>query len=41
MKRRINAIWRGNGSSGEGLLSAQSGAFKEMPYKKKTRVLLA
>ena len=37
MKRRINAIWSGDGSSGKGLLSAQSGAFKEMPYSYKTR----
>ena len=37
MKRRINAIWSGDGSNGKGLLSAQSGAFKEMPYSYKTR----
>ena len=37
MKRRINAIWNGDGSNGKGLLSAQSGAFKEMPYSYKTR----
>ncbi len=37
MKRKINAIWSGDGSNGKGLLSAQSGAFKEMPYTYKTR----
>ena len=37
MKRRINAIWNGDGSNGKGFLSAQSGAFKEMPYSYKTR----
>ena len=37
IKRRINAIWNGDGSNGKGLLSSQSGAFKEMPYSYKTR----
>ena len=37
MKRRINAIWKGDGSNGSGLLNAQSGAFIDMPYTFKTR----
>ena len=37
MKRRINAIWKGDGSNGKGTLSAQSGAFNNMPYTFKTR----
>ena len=37
MKRIINAIWEGDGSDGSGVLSAQSGAFKQMPYTFKTR----
>ena len=37
MKRRINAIWNGNGEDGKGFLSAQSGAFNKMPYSFKTR----
>ena len=32
MKRRINAIWKGDGSDGIGILNVQSGAFKDMPY---------
>ena len=27
MKRKVNAIWKGNGADGNGILSAQSGAF--------------
>ena len=37
MKRRVNAIWKGDGSSGSGTLSAQSGAFNNMPYTFKSR----
>ena len=37
MKRKINAIWKGNGANGDGVLSAQSGAFTNMPYTFKTR----
>ena len=37
MKRKINAIWNGDGSSGSGYLTAQSGAFNKMPYSFKTR----
>ena len=37
MKRRINAIWKGDGSDGNGILNVQSGAFKDMPYSFKTR----
>ena len=37
MKRKVNAIWNGNGASGNGLLNAQSGAFNKIPYSFKTR----
>ena len=37
MKRKVNAIWKGGGADGNGVLSAQSGAFKKMPYSFKTR----
>ena len=37
MKRKVNAIWKGNGSDGTGSLTAQSGAFVKMPYSFKTR----
>ena len=37
MKRKVNAIWNGNGADGNGFLSAQSGAFDKMPYSFKTR----
>ena len=37
MKRKVNAIWQGGGSNGQGILTAQSGAFNEMPYSFKTR----
>ena len=37
MKRKVNAIWEGDGTSGSGVLSAQSGAFNEMPYSFKSR----
>ena len=37
MKRKVNAIWKGGGANGQGILTAQSGAFNEMPYSFKTR----
>ena len=37
MKRNVNAIWNGDGIDGNGFLTAQSGAFKKMPYSFKTR----
>ena len=37
MQRKVIAIWNGNGADGNGLLTAQSGAFNEMPYSFKTR----
>ena len=37
MKRKVNAIWHGGGADGHGILTAQSGAFNEMPYSFKTR----
>ena len=37
MKRKVNAIWKGNGTDGNGTLTAQSGAFNNMPYSFKTR----
>tara|TARA_B100000767_G_C19619597_1_gene473466 strand:+ start:321 stop:740 length:420 start_codon:yes stop_codon:yes gene_type:complete len=37
MKRKVNAIWSGGGLSGDGFLTAQSGAFNKMPYSFKTR----
>jgi len=37
MKRKITAIWKGDGPTGTGVLTAQSGAFTNMPYNFKTR----
>ena len=37
MKRKVNAIWNGDGENGNGFLSAQSGAFVRMPYSFKSR----
>ena len=37
MKRKVNAIWQGGGADGQGILTAQCGAFNEMPYSFKTR----
>ena len=37
MKREVTAIWNGGGADGNGVLSAQSGAFNNMPYSFKTR----
>lgn len=37
MKRKVAAIWKGDGADGTGVLTAQSGAFTNMPYSFKTR----
>ena len=37
MKRKIHAVWTGDGANGSGLLSSQSGAVENMPYSFKTR----
>ena len=37
MQRKVTAIWNGNGADGNGFLTAQSGAFNDMPYSFKTR----
>ena len=37
MKRKVNAIWRGDGANGNGSLTTQSGAINNMPYSFKTR----
>ena len=37
MKRKVTAIWNGDGANGSGVLSSQSGAFNKMPYSFKTR----
>ena len=37
MKRKVVAIWYGDGADGSGFLTAQSGAFNNMPYTFKTR----
>ena len=37
MKRKVNAVWSGDGDDGTGVLSAQSGAFNNMPYSFKSR----
>ena len=37
MRRKVNAIWKGGGLDGNGVLTAQSGAFDNMPYSFKTR----
>ena len=37
MKRKVAAIWKGDGADGSGVLTAQSGAFSNMPYSFKTR----
>jgi osmotically inducible protein OsmC len=37
MKRKVNAVWSGDGADGAGVLSAQSGAFNNMPYSFKSR----
>jgi osmotically inducible protein OsmC len=37
MKRKVNAIWTGDGTDGNGVLTSQSGALNNMPYSFKTR----
>ena len=37
MKRKVNAIWKGDGADGKVFSTAQSGAFDKMPYSFKTR----
>lgn len=37
IKRSSNVTWRGNGPKGSGVISTQSGAFKEQPYAVSTR----
>ena len=37
MKRKVNAIWTGDGADGNGVLTSQSGALNNMPYSFKTR----
>ena len=37
MKRKVTAIWKGDGATGSGFLSSLSGAFDNMPYSFKTR----
>lgn len=37
MKRKVNAIWSGDGADGNGVLTSQSGALNNMPYSFKTR----
>ena len=37
MKRKVNAIWKGDGNNGNGVLSTQSGAISNMPYSFTTR----
>lgn len=37
MKRKVIANWKGDGADGIGVLTAQSGAFDNMPYSFKTR----
>ena len=37
MKRKVNAIWSGDGADGTGVLSAQSGALNNVPYSFKSR----
>lgn len=37
MKRKANAIWKGSGKEGGGVLTTQSGVFNEQPYSFKLR----
>ena len=37
MKRKVNAIWKGDGANGNGSLTTQSGAINNMPYSFRTR----
>ena len=36
MKRKINAIWSGDGLDGKGVPTPQSGALNNMPYSSKS-----
>ncbi len=37
MQRKASAVWQGNLKEGKGTVSAESGAFKQMPYSFATR----
>lgn len=37
MKRKANAVWKGTGLEGTGVLTTQSGAFENQPYSFKMR----
>lgn len=37
MIRKANAVWKGEGTSGSGLLTTQSGALSDQPYSVKLR----
>lgn len=37
MKRKANAVWKGTGLEGSGVLTTQSGAFENQPYSFKMR----
>ncbi|HQU60546.1 MAG: OsmC family protein [Phaeodactylibacter sp.] len=37
MKRKANAVWRGNGLEGAGTMTTHSGALKDQPYSTKLR----
>ncbi len=37
LQRKSTAVWKGTGLEGKGVLSTQSGAFKEQPYSFQTR----
>ena len=37
LKRNATAVWNGDGMTGKGVLTTQSGAFKSQPYSFKTR----
>jgi lipoyl-dependent peroxiredoxin len=37
MKRKASAVWRGDGMTGKGSLTTQSGVFREQPYSFQTR----
>src|SRR5450432_1382349 len=39
MIRKSTAVWKGDGLSGTGGLTVQSGAFRDQPYSYKTRFL--
>ena len=37
MKRKVNAVWSGDGADGTGVLNSQSGALNNVPYSFKSR----